>query len=446
MAVRTNLITNPSIETNTTGYTLQGAGTTLTRVSTQFKFGAWSLQVVAAAVTNAGVTSPAATVAASTFVAASLYIKGNAGTEAVTIELRNQANTVIATQSVTLTSGWLKYNLDGVTPVGTTSAHIRINRPGASPAQTYFVDGVIIRQTTDIDIDFFSGDTDDDLLITYAWTGTVNGSTSTATDNASITPAGLSDANPTPRVEITVPTWGGTVVTTTVERIAEGTRSVVRGALRELSPGGFFVVDYEAPIGVPLQYQATGYNSAGVPVVMTPESQTVTLTAAAPLNVWIHDPLSPLTAINLTLEAASGKSLTYAMDSAVLAPMGSSYPVAVSGTRRIASSVTVSVATYTNDQADDLRSVLLSAAVLVVRPADNNRLPLLSYLSAAQVVEGPIMGGVRRWEITGDTVRPPSADIAVPVHTWEEVLDLFTDWTGLMNANTTWAEVIKNPA
>jgi len=81
MANRTNLCTNPSLETNLTGWTAYNANTTITRDTTDFRLGIASCKVVAntattyygAYIANTGLTI-------GQWYTVSCYVKNSAGT------------------------------------------------------------------------------------------------------------------------------------------------------------------------------------------------------------------------------------------------------------------------------------------------------------------------------------------------------------------------------
>jgi len=75
----TNLITNPSFETNTTGYTAVGAGVAIARVNTEQRRGAYSLQVAPAAGVASGVYFGTVTTVQNEAYTFSLDVKGVAG-------------------------------------------------------------------------------------------------------------------------------------------------------------------------------------------------------------------------------------------------------------------------------------------------------------------------------------------------------------------------------
>jgi hypothetical protein len=170
-ATLTNLVVNPSLETNASSWSANG-GATLTRVSTQQQSGAWSLQVACTAVANSGTQCAAITAGVGAVFSTGVYLRGNVGGETVDVQLRNQAGTVVTTRAVTLTTAWQWFTLTGTTPGSTTSIHLRVNKTAAT-AHTYFLDAAIVTAGGTV-WPAFDGDTPG-----AAWTGTAHASTST---------------------------------------------------------------------------------------------------------------------------------------------------------------------------------------------------------------------------------------------------------------------------
>jgi hypothetical protein len=178
---RTNLVTNPSFGTNTTGWATTGSGVvTLTRVTTEAVVGIASGKVITdGAGANQGVfLSPQPSASASTTYTASVYLKGNSGGEQVTVQIRSQSGAVLLNaQDVTLDTSWTRYTVTGTTPAGATGVYMLIRTTGTSAA-TWFVDGAMIEQGSGGN--YFDGDTTEDGTYFYSWTGTADASTSTA--------------------------------------------------------------------------------------------------------------------------------------------------------------------------------------------------------------------------------------------------------------------------
>jgi hypothetical protein len=145
----TNLCTNPSLETNTTGWSAQ-AGAVITRDTSTFHSGTASLKVVC----NGGATFEAGLInatgaAAGNVWTVSAWIKGSAGGEVVelTCQWRDVADTstlAAQAQSYTLTASWQRITMTMAAAPAST-AQIRVNFDvAAAVARTFFVDDVQI--------------------------------------------------------------------------------------------------------------------------------------------------------------------------------------------------------------------------------------------------------------------------------------------------------------
>lgn len=175
----TNMLTNPSFETNASGWSQISGGGTLTRDTTQFQFGTASgKQVNDGTVTFQGpFTFPASPASPLTTYTASVYLRGNVGGEIVTVSLsRMPGSAGFATLPVTLTTSWQRFTVTGTTPSGTTDVYLAIYEPTIK-VQTFFVDGAMIEFGPTAS-DYFDGSTTDTVDYDYSWTGTAHASTS----------------------------------------------------------------------------------------------------------------------------------------------------------------------------------------------------------------------------------------------------------------------------
>lgn len=170
--VTTNLITNPSIETNTTGWSANvvGSGGTLTRVNTQAFVGTWSLQVAGGA--GNGSASVSITTVVGQYYAIQAMVKTTNVGEQVFLDADATGTTGV---SVTGTSGWIPITYV-IQATSTTTVFYFQSNTGAN--KTFFIDAAMVELGT-VASTYFSGDTADTTSTDYSWTGSVNGSTST---------------------------------------------------------------------------------------------------------------------------------------------------------------------------------------------------------------------------------------------------------------------------
>lgn len=171
----TNLVQNPSIEVDTTGYTANVSGSTLTRDGTSYKFGVYSLRTVCDGVSaNQGwyYNIPNA-VTASTWYSGGVWLRSVTGAT-ITLALINQSGgATFATTSITLTNIWTWYRVSGQTPVGCTAARIAVYQPAAA-SLVFYTDGVQFETGQ-----FSTPYADGSLGIGHAWAGTAHASNST---------------------------------------------------------------------------------------------------------------------------------------------------------------------------------------------------------------------------------------------------------------------------
>ena len=185
---RTNLITNPSFETNTTGY--NNADCTLARITTASYIGTASMSVTATTLgTGPRVANePNVTANVGLPYIASVYVynfAGNNREHRLDLRFFNAANALISTIVGTVTTinvggGWTRLSTTGVAPANTASVDlvlfIQLNNPSLS--NVTYLDAVMIEQSSTLN-DYFDGSSTSPLGA--AWTGTANASTSTLT-------------------------------------------------------------------------------------------------------------------------------------------------------------------------------------------------------------------------------------------------------------------------
>ena len=198
---RTNLLTNPNFETNTTGWQALGTGTTITRITTDAYLGSACLQVSTGTVANSGAITLSSPAASRTPVTAgqpyylSAYVKVPTGQPSVSLRLRTlefqadgtqNAAQVSSTVVVSDTDGWVRLSYAdtptaGATPTVTMSFRVEVP---TTVARTYLVDAVLFEQSASL-LPYFDGTYADTYtgytLTSQGWNGTADASTSTAT-------------------------------------------------------------------------------------------------------------------------------------------------------------------------------------------------------------------------------------------------------------------------
>ena len=175
---RTNLCVNPNFETNATNWSANLGS--VTRVTTTPQTGTHCLQMnsdvdndlSAGYLRNASLTI-------GTAYRAGMWVRVSTGTQALTMSLLAGIG-AISTTSFTATTTWQFIQTPTITATGTSA---QISLDGAGVSANVFVDSAIIETTSTYTETFFDGNTPDAGGVDYAWTGTANASTSTATAN-----------------------------------------------------------------------------------------------------------------------------------------------------------------------------------------------------------------------------------------------------------------------
>lgn len=193
---RTNLSDNPSFESNTTKWSLNGTGTTIARITTDAKYGSSCLGITKAAVADSGANYATASgsrvaVLPNTAYTASVWVKiptGNATSgiriRAITYTAVTGGSTVATTNGTTTSiasnNGWVRLSITITTGATVNALGIQVSQPTAGTAgQQFLVDGLLIEQTDSVK-PYFDGSfaESDAKAISKSWTGTASNSTS----------------------------------------------------------------------------------------------------------------------------------------------------------------------------------------------------------------------------------------------------------------------------
>lgn len=161
---RTNLASNPSFKTDTTGWTGTGSAT-VARVITDYVFGAACLEVTKSNTTSSGaVTSSRVAVTAGLSYAISAYLKVPTGEETSSVRLDIEWYTALTGGSLISSlvselvemdpgSDWVRIGKVGTAPVGAVAASIKIIQPTAGTvAKKFLVDGVLFEQSAYVNL------------------------------------------------------------------------------------------------------------------------------------------------------------------------------------------------------------------------------------------------------------------------------------------------------
>ena len=203
--------------------------------------------------------------------------------------------------------------------------------------------------------------------------------------------------------------------------------TVVRGGD---SLTGFGILDdYEAELGVPLEY------------LLDDATDSVTFLPDVDGSGWLSHPTDPSLTQNVIVQDDSPHDWT--SPGSVLPVIGSEWPLAVYS-RRSVHNGTLTVLTYWAAR-DQMKSLLVSGSPLLLRTlpgckADDQWL-------WAETVTRTKMGGpasdLLRWEFRYQRVGRPAGDVvAPPANMWAAVVQSHPTWAELVTAHADWATVL----
>jgi hypothetical protein len=402
------------VEVDTSGWTVTGG--TATQSDVRQVSGYYSMSVVAA-----GGDLTVETTAPITGVTAGLgyqmgipiYQTGTAVSYQTRVMWLNAAGDAVRTRWQTwsgLTGDWRVGYMGDIAPADAVSVKIAIIVPGAPAGLTFHVDRA---------------------------TFTVGGLTALATPAAgggvSIVLRGLSTGGPTWR-------W-------TLERYVGGEPPApVRGwsgDLTSVSTTGDIaaVTDYEAPLGVPVQYYVRTVDPVTPTQLFRFMSDPVTLEAQT-LDVWLKDPTLPARSVHATVQTLP--DWQRAARQGVNQIRGRVRPIVISDVR---SSRTGTLTLVTHDEAekDELWWVLESGNTLLLQwpPGWGER---DTYVSVGDVTEAHVTEKAefsdRTWSLALTEVdRPYGGMVGSASRTWQTVADSGATWADVLAGYATWLDV-----
>lgn len=177
LGLRTNLDTNPSFETNVTGLTPNGTGTTVGASTLQAYTGTQSALITWGTIYG-NVTKTLTTIPGLTYTW-SQYVYVPSGATAVQLTAYGSVPAQVYSPATTTTGAWQRLSVT-FTANG-TSVTLAVQGATQPPSgQTCYIDAGLIEQTAQLR-SFFTGSTPATGATTYAWTGTADASTSTQT-------------------------------------------------------------------------------------------------------------------------------------------------------------------------------------------------------------------------------------------------------------------------
>ena len=176
----TNLVTNPSIEVNTTGWAASGANASILRSTSFAWIGAASLQVtVSPAATTQGVVSSSIAISALTKYVGSCYVYSTVDGENGQIVMTGNASGATTANFKTRANQWVRTWVTKITSAGDTSVTLGVRTNGVQSV-VWYTDAFQLEQkdSTDV-IDWPTSFCSGDMGPGYAWTGTAHNSSST---------------------------------------------------------------------------------------------------------------------------------------------------------------------------------------------------------------------------------------------------------------------------
>jgi hypothetical protein len=178
---RTNLIANPSFETNTTSWTAVGGS--IARSTTQQYHGAYSLAITPTATTTDGARYDTVSLSSGTTYAYSTKLRGVAGLK-YKLSIETTGGVELSSVTVTATGRW-QWVVGYYTETSSTTRRVYARKAGHASTAIFYIDGVQVEAiasgetvSTYIDGDQL-GLVPNQLPVAYYWNGTAHASTST---------------------------------------------------------------------------------------------------------------------------------------------------------------------------------------------------------------------------------------------------------------------------
>lgn len=404
-----NLVTNPSFETNTTGW-VTGSGTLVRSTAQSYTGSASGLYTTTAATPSSNYVyqNPAmAVVAGRTYTAQARVRMSTATPRALRLRLQFldgsgvQVGTVAVGDTATIGSAWTRITATGTAPAGAVTARFFVVNNDASVVvgDAWHIDAAMLEEAATAS-DYLDGDT-----AGASWSGTAHASTS------AVDP----------------------VATATVERVDDATGAVspVRNAEpAALSGGRWTGGDFEAPFDRPIHYRTT---IAGTVLV----SGTVALDSSG--RTWLRHPGQP--SRNVELRPDGPPNLTRPIKQAVFDVLGRVAPVAVSMLRNSERGEIV-VSTDTDAERVAMVAILADGSPLLLSTPEGYGLGSM-YVAVGDVEERRptrlVTEATRLFALPFVVVdRPAGPATGGAGLSWQAALDAYPDWQALAAAEGTW--------
>lgn len=227
------------------------------------------------------------------------------------------------------------------------------------------------------------------------------------------------------------------VSTVTLFRTADGQTNPVRTAIGLGAVGGFTAFDAEAPIGVPVEYQALQFNASGVQIGYA-AALTGTLPADEPIYAWISDPLVETSPIRVVMTDTAGTTPSRTVPGTIYR-IGATTAV-LSG---LQSGLTdLDMGFYTESPEDDavIQAMIAHAnGSLLIRtmPGFGVLIPRALYCFASQT--NPVYQGA--WQNKVSEISPTTQAIEQSKASWQDVIDNFATWNDVESHFGSWLDL-----
>ena len=224
------------------------------------------------------------------------------------------------------------------------------------------------------------------------------------------------DANPSPRVLVTVTVLATGTQTVTITRVTEGRSFKVRGGVNLYAVGGVVVMDYECPFGVVATYRVEMFDVNGLSLGFT-DAAAVTL---AVTQTWIHQPLKPLLAVNVTLLLGTADALVRKSPGNLIYPEGATTGTWIGTQREGLTGTKIAFIMNSTSDADRLQSMFGGyttdfPAILCIRTAAPIRLPRILFAACSAPSETSMaLGSIVTFDLTVDEVAAPFPGLIIP--------------------------------
>jgi hypothetical protein len=265
-----NLVTNPSFETNTTGWTAR-TGCTLTQVASTAFNGTGSGKCVNTATANAGVNYPVSLSSTTTYNVI-VYVKADAaGANFSTLEIGRaddgSTDTNCVTAQTAVNTGWTRFTCSFTTGTVSGSPYIYVKQTDAT-IRTFYVDAVVLQTQANADtLAYRDGKIQLNGVVTSPtiFQNSENSSTAFTINNAAggqVFAVDTTDANivTNPSFEVGTTGWaakGAATITRDTSQQQYGLASLKVVSTAAANVGAQYTLPYSVPVGQQITYSVS---------------------------------------------------------------------------------------------------------------------------------------------------------------------------------------------